>query len=95
MAAFGLAVFAIVFCVACMSFEAWAVTVLWGWYVMPLGATALKMGHAFGLICLVGMVTHQHVSRDFKDSKQALEFLLHQFFRPAALLFYAWLSRQL
>ena len=28
---------------------AWASTLLWGWFVVPLGAPAISMAHAYGL----------------------------------------------
>lgn len=52
--------------------EAYAISVLWGWFVVPLGAPAVGMAHAFGINALVTVFVYdQHAVRD-KDGLQSL-----------------------
>lgn len=37
----------------------WVLTMLWGWYLVPLGAPELGMLSAFGVVLCASLLTHQ------------------------------------
>lgn len=51
-------------------FNGWALSVLWGWFLVPLGLPQIGMAHAIGIGLLVGFLTktHLHAEKEF-DSK--------------------------
>jgi predicted phage tail protein len=58
----------IAFVVASILFRAWALTVLWAWFLVPLGMVALSISSAIGISIIVGMFT-QHLAKESKDEK--------------------------
>lgn len=47
----------------------WALTVLWGWFVVPLfGLPALGVAQAIGFSVTVGLIVHQYVPSKDKDT---------------------------
>ena len=43
-----------------MLYYAWTFTVLWAWFLVPLGAPAITLAHAYGIMLITGL---------FKDIK--------------------------
>lgn len=44
--------------------EGFVLTVLWRWFMVPLGAPLLTIPTAIGIALIVGMLTHQHSKQD-------------------------------
>lgn len=40
--------------------EAFVASMLWGWFIVPLGAQGLTFVHAYGVVLLVSMVTYKY-----------------------------------
>ena len=52
-----------------MVVNGWAVSVLWGWFVVPLGVPAVGIAHAIGLRCIVALCkTPKYKEPDDKHS---------------------------
>jgi hypothetical protein len=51
--------------------RAWVLTVLWGWFVVPLGVPAIDAWHAFGLSLLMELFTYRRSKDDPLDGLTA------------------------
>jgi len=75
----------------------YALTVLWGWFVIPtFGAPALSLPAAYGLSMIVSFMTYQETkSVATSDDSSIWMTLLKGFFmaifRPAFALLFGWL----
>ena len=46
-----------------------AVSILWGWFIVPLGAPQIGVAHAIGISATMFFVKSGHVRRDNEDKK--------------------------
>lgn len=46
----------IVFCVFIYIYFAWVLTILWKWFIVPLGLNELSLKSAFGVILIIGLI---------------------------------------
>ena len=53
--------------VACVPWSMFVMTVIWGWFVVPLGLPAIGKAHAFGLTLLLSL-TRSYSEDDDKKS---------------------------
>ena len=44
-----------------------AISIMWGWFVVPLGMPSLSIAHAFGLALLLRMVSTRMPKSDDRD----------------------------
>lgn len=52
--------------------EGYCLHVLWGWFIVPMGAKPIGIAMAIGISLVVGMLTHQHIPKPkevHKDDK--------------------------
>ena len=47
----------------------WVFSVLWGWFIVPLGGPHIGIAHAIGISMVVSFLTYQH--QDASDGKSA------------------------
>ena len=40
----------------------WVLSILWGWFLVPVGVRPIGIAHAIGVSILISMLTHQHQS---------------------------------
>ncbi len=40
-------------------FRGWILSILWGWFAVPMGLPALGVAHVWGLALLIGLATYQ------------------------------------
>ena len=66
---FGVAVAFLLFLVVSFIVNDWALSVLWKWFILPLGAPQLSIGSAIGLSIVVGFLTAKP-----QDSKKEVDW---------------------
>jgi hypothetical protein len=76
--------------VPCVLLRAWALVILWRWYVVPtFAAPELRMAPAFGLALIVSFLTNVSVPQ--KDKKPH-EVLLHPILNPLLCVLMGWIG---
>ena len=78
--------------------NAWTASVLWGWFVVPLGLAQISIAHAFGLALVSRLFVGLGREDDSRDpeatpSKLFITGLTRAVFLPAIVLGLGWLAR--
>lgn len=71
-----------------------AVTVLWGWFIVPLGAVDIGLVHAYGLVLFVNAFTFSGKIK--KQNDQDYKLLAQMVIHPMAvciLLLTGWIAK--
>lgn len=72
--------------------EGFALTVLWGWFIVPaFGVPALRIPYAIGLALVVGMLTHR--VRSDNDKPDTVTVLAHGLVMPFVYIAIGWIVR--
>lgn len=61
-------------------FNTWAVSTMYGWFVLPLGAPDLSFWHVFGLILLVGLLRGGNSTKNDDGMFESIVKLVLQIF---------------
>lgn len=84
--------------VASSIFNGYALSVLWGWFVVPtFGAPALGVVPSIGIAMVVSYLTHQVHGCDRKKEKdqsfvEAISYsIAFVFLKPSIALFFGWI----
>lgn len=78
--------------VICAMLEGWALSVLWGWFVVPVfGLPHLRIPVAIGIALLVGMVTHR--VRKEEHQPDTVTVLAHGLVMPFIYVGIAWIVK--
>jgi hypothetical protein len=72
--------------------EAFALKVLWGWFLVPLGLPAIGMAHAVGLALIATLLTHQAPSNMTSDERQS-QVIGWGLATPAVALIVGWIAK--
>lgn len=78
-------------------FNGYALSVLWGWFVVPtFGAPALGVVPAIGIAMVVGYLTHQTTPDSKKEDDDGIGALIGKMVilalgKPAFALFFGWI----
>jgi len=55
-------------------FNGWAVSILWNWFIVPLGACSITLWHGAGIALLIGYLTYQvDLKRQKSEEKDKTE----------------------
>jgi hypothetical protein len=46
----------------------WVLSILWSWFVVPMGAPVVGITHAIGISMVVSFLTYQHIDNDSDKS---------------------------
>jgi len=57
----------------------WAIAVMWGWFMIPLGMSAISTSHAVGLGALVSIWCHEGVTDEELHPTQIIAAILRPF----------------
>jgi hypothetical protein len=75
--------------VVAVMLEGWAISVLWGWFMVPaFGLPELRIPFAVGLALIVGMLTYR-VRKD-EDVPDTAHLLVHGLVTPFVFLAIGW-----
>ena len=74
--------------------KAYVLSVLWGWFVVPLGVPPISIAWAYGLSCIVGLFWYNALSSDSTETGLAKAFsgLLKVILVPLLALFFGWIA---
>ena len=75
-------------------FNGYALSVLWGWFVVPIfGAPRLSIVPAIGIAMVVGYLTHQIETRRDEEGfgRQMAKSTALAILKPAFTLFFGWI----
>jgi uncharacterized SAM-binding protein YcdF (DUF218 family) len=70
--------------------EGWVLSVMWRWFIVPLGVPALTIPAAIGVALVVGMLTHQTRNSDEIEWET---LLASAFINPLLALVVGWMLR--
>lgn len=73
---------------------AYAVAILWNWFVIPLGLKAITVAHAYGLtLVMSGLMSTRGLNLDgTKEKGSNTTSLVFALLAPAALLLFGWIA---
>lgn len=71
--------------------NAWALSVLWGWFVVPLGVNALTVAHAFG-ISVVAQVLVRRQTDESENKKDFAEKVIEAPLFPLLALLFGYIA---
>lgn len=78
-------------------FRAWVLTVLWSWFLVPLGAIEINITSAIGISLVVSVFTHHlQTETNFKGEKRDAgevfsKLIGASFGAPLVMLFTGWI----
>lgn len=90
-------VFATIFAVlaAGVIVNGYVLSILWVWFVVPLGLPVISVAHCIGIAMVSSWLTYQHQTTKEEDKEKALENLLIVFIiRPLAVLGIGYIVKQ-
>lgn len=67
--------------------HSWALMLLWKWFLVPLGVAEVSIAHAYGLLLLASLLTHENIDPYIKEEKTPGEIITHLFLRPIFSVF--------
>ena len=75
-----------------MLLQAWVMTVLWGWFVVPfISLPVMTMKTALGMVVLSGLLRFQVYCKDEREpTEKVITGLCHMFVAPLVTLFIGW-----
>ena len=74
--------------------NSWILSVLWGWFVVPLGIPAIGVAHAFGLFILVKLFHNRRLTRDEEVNEDFIvKQVLFNLFGGAVTLLMGWIAQ--
>lgn len=81
------------FAVIAVILRAWVLTVLWGWFLVPVGVFELSITTAIGVSIIVNLFT-QHLAKDSSDEKGKpgmINGMIQAVFGPLIALLLGWI----
>ncbi len=77
-------------------FRGWVLSILWGWFMVPLGLPALSVVTCMGVALVIGFLTHQYVDNDNgKDGGERIARLISfAILYPLIALLMGWIIKQ-
>jgi len=68
-------------------YRGWVLTILWMWFIVPLGVPEIGIAHAWGISMIIGMLTATHI---YKEDKNPVKSFTNLIFAPLILLAFAY-----
>lgn len=73
-------------------YNAWVLTILWGWFIVPLGVKALSVAHAYGFTLVTGLILSNRGVKENKDKDDWVGSILTWLLLPLVALFFGWIA---
>lgn len=93
----GIILGAIAAVIAAALVRGWALTVLWGWFLVPYGLPTIGIATAIGISLIVGMFTAHLEQRQAKETKSGTDAVVtvaaHAFGAPLLVLAIGWIVK--
>ncbi len=71
--------------------RAWVFTLLWSWFVVPLGAPEVGIATAVGLALIISLFTQHLAKEETKDKSMINDLITRAFLAPIVTLIVGWL----
>lgn len=70
----------------------WVLSILWLWFLVPIGLPVISIPLAIGISSIVGVFKGYNYNRDkFESMDEAARALLQELFRPFITLMFGWI----
>lgn len=69
-------------------YNAWALTILWGWFIVPLGVKALSIAHAYGFTLVTGLILSNRGIKENKGKDDWVGSIITWLLLPLVALFF-------
>lgn len=66
---FNLIMFTLAMAVVAAILRGWILTVLWGWFIVPLGVPSISIATALGIVIIIDMLVHRPDTSETKKDK--------------------------
>lgn len=73
-------------------YNAWVLTILWGWFIVPLGVKALSIAHAYGFTLVTGLLLSNRGIKENKGKEDWVGSIITWLLLPAVALFFGWIA---
>lgn len=88
----GLIIAAIVGLALYVIYNAWVLTILWGWFIVPLGVKALSIAHAYGFTLVTGLILSNRGVKENKGKDDWVSSIITWLLLPLVALFFGWIA---
>ena len=89
---FGIIIAAIVGLFLFAIYNAWVLTILWGWFIVPLGVKALSIAHAYGFTLVTGLILSNRGIKENKGKDDWVSSIITWLLLPLVVLFFGWIA---
>lgn len=72
----------------------YVLSILWVWFVVPLGLPVISVAHSIGLAMVTGWLTYQYTNKEEDNIKALTEFAILFIVRPLAVLSIGYIVKQ-
>ncbi len=73
-------------------YNAWVLTILWGWFIVPLGVKSLSIAHAYGFTLVTGLILSNRGVKENKDKEDWTSSIIVWLLLPAVALLFGWIA---
>lgn len=73
-------------------YNAWVLSILWGWFIVPLGVKSLSIAHAYGFTLVTGLVLSNRGVKENKNQEDWAVSVTTWLLIPLAALFFGWIA---
>lgn len=67
----------------------YCLSILWFWFLCPLGVPEINIPLAIGISMIVGMLTYENPKKDKEDTAKTL--IVQSLLLPIIILFFGWI----
>lgn len=71
---------------------AYALSVLWAWFIVPLGVKSLTVAHAYGVSVVMGMFLGTRGIKENKNQDDWISAVVTWIIYPTCALFFGWIA---
>lgn len=73
-------------------YNAWVLTILWGWFIVPLGVKSLSIAHAYGFTLVTGLILSNRGIKENKGKDDWVSSIITWLLLPLVALFFGWIA---
>lgn len=73
-------------------YNAWVLSILWGWFIVPLGVKSLSIAHAYGLTLVTGLILSNRGIKENKNQDDWISSVITWLLIPLVVLFFGWIA---
>jgi len=73
-------------------YNAWVLSILWGWFIVPLGVKSLSIAHAYGVTLVAGLFLSTRGIKENKNQDDWVSSLITWLILPLVALFFGWVA---